>query len=237
MKPYKFKKILSTTRDLLMFIKSMNSNAAPMKKHMDTFNVLYTKLEGYQAQHTDKEYMESLSGPEKNALRYNTQSYYETLQEVKKELDYLDMSKYPLQLSNAMYYLERFNILGEHVLENDILEDGKIAYSDFTNINPKKFESLSYKTQAVQVEAEFKALVIEMKKLITNTKADTVYPELLGIQMLVILYSDLCLSSTWASKEVVRCNTEKEPEIKEIQIPKEVSPEIPKSPQPETSEK
>ena len=220
------KLLLETVLLMLAYMKSVSIHSKAVGEHVSTLNTVRERLEGYNKQYNDAEYMATLSMPEKRNLINNANTHYQTYQELTKELDYLDMSKHPLYLASAIVELEKAALLSEFLY--DFLADPlEGIVPKLKAIRAKSFPTDDYKHQIEQLYYEIESFNHDYYNPTTyrNLVMDTI-PE----DMINRIYIHITLATMYMQKEKERMETEAIPDIKSIPLPVETVPELPAEP-------
>ena len=225
MKSREAKLILDTVGQIDNILKGTNINKKAIDQHSSTMNVVRKKLDGYSEKYKNTEYMKNLSPPEKQAITKNAQTLYQTYEQLRKELEYLDMTKQPTFTSNAINALDKAYLLIENLYKNILGECGDIIIPKFTCFKLKDIPNATY-TQAIH------SLYAELENITHDLYEDQIRldfsPELF---MFMPAYGYMVEAYMWLSKEKERLTVEALPEIKKIDIPEEFIPEIPAGPE------
>jgi len=226
-------KIAKIMRDTMAqvtnMVKSLNYNKGAILHHQKTLQTVMKKLESYHTQYKDKEFVKTLSQPEYTALCQNAHNYSQTMQEVQKEIDYLDMGKHSQYIHNVINNLEVVYVTLNHIFEDILLDSGEIAMNKLAVINPNKFTKFDYEIQVNNLESELDVFVNDLS---INIKEDL--PKLIEHEYLQV-YHHAMLAWRWMILEMARIKGKKPPRITDIKLPEEVMPEIPDSPESETN--
>lgn len=222
------KVIRDTIAQLLNMAKSVHLHKDQIVKNSGTLKLVMDKLTKFREQYNDEEFMKTLSPPEQQALIKNAQAYATTMRELQNEIDYLDMNKYPPALSTALNYLEEAYMLFNFILVELVGENGEIAFQKLAVIKPKNFAKGSYKNQIMNLETEFDVMIADLRD---ELRAD--FPS--DFDEIIVFYhyalKSLVLGWEWWKLEVDRDKTGDSKSYKIIEMPKEVVPEKPKSPE------
>jgi len=204
--------------------KGLNINKKAVALHSSTVNEVRKKIDDYTLKHRDQKHMSSLSPAEQQAFMQNAKNMYETHKKLIDELDYLDMTKHPTFLMYATQALDKAYLLIEYMYKNLTGECGDLILPHLACIKVKDAEKATYIQMVYSLTAELEAIVHDFYEEHIHAEFD---PELLPY---LPIYSYLVEAYMWLSKENERLKTEALPEIKTINIPQEVVPEVPKGP-------
>lgn len=226
------KLIRETIGHLDNIVKGLNINSKAIEQHSSTGNLIRTKLEGYIKKKQDPEYIKTLSPPEQTAFMQNANALYETYEKLRKELEYLDMTKHPVNVTHASQALDKAYLLIDYLYKNIFGECGDIIVPHFACIRIKDIAKATYTQCILSLSVELEAFVhdiyVDHIKGISNTNLpDAEVTELL---MFIPAYACMTEAYMWLSIENTRLKTEALPEIAKINIPDEILPEIPAGP-------
>jgi len=217
--------VANLTRDL-------NINKDAIAIHAANLAIVIKRLDGYSEQYKNQEYMKTLSPAEQQCLRTNAQALYNTHEEIRKELEFLDLSKSTTFVSKAINELEHAFLLIEW-LQDETGKTGETILPHLTCIKIATFAKGKYKNQIESLYSELEAISYDFYK-------DHVQPfQLLTDETCPLLTSiadHLIVASCWLKKEKERLLTEALPELKVINLPKETTPEVPSGPEDKTNE-
>ena len=204
--------------------KGLNINQKAIKVHSSTINAVRARLEKYDNQNKDAEYMKTLSPIESQTFMQNVKNMYDTHEKLRKELDYLDMTKYPTYLANATQALDKAYLLTDYIYKNILGECGDIVIPHLTCIKEKHVADATYTQMILSLSTELEAYVHDMYEDHIHAEFN---PELL---VFMPVYTYLIEAYQWMDNENTRLKSEAIPEIAQIDIPAELVPELPKSP-------
>ena len=208
---------------LVNLIKNLSINKKAVVTHSATLKSVDVRLEQWREQYQNKEYMATLSAPEQQVIFKNAQNFWATHQELEKELEYLEFSKVPSFIVNAINELEHGYLLIEW-LSNEVGKTGEIIIPHLTCIRPDTFDKGAYKNQIDSLYSELEAISYDFYK-------DDVLKNAECSPMLIPISDHLTVAACWLQKEKQRLTTEALPELKIIKLPKEIVPEVPKAPE------
>ena len=213
--------------------KGLNINQKAIKVHSSTINAVRAKLEKYTEQNKDAEYMKTLSPIESQTFMQNVKAMYDTHEKLRKELDYLDMTKYPTYLLNATQALDKAYLLADYIYKNILGECGDIVIPHLTCIKEKHVADATYTQMILSLSTELEAYVHDMYEDHIKSMYDTQFTTTLSTTLLLPVYNHLIEAYQWMDNENTRLKSEAIPEIAKIDIPAELVPELPKSPKDE----
>ncbi len=217
------KRILDKTGLIDNICKGLDINKETVKKHSSMLSQVTTKLNNYQKDGRSEELMKTYSPPEKQALYQNVQNLYKTYQELNKELEYLEMTKHPSFLQKAIEALDKAYLVIEYMYKNILGECGDLVPPKLTCIKLKYIDQSTY-TQMIY------SLMTELEAFVHDIYEDYIHAEF-NTELLTFIpaYSNLVEAYMWIQKENERLKVEALPEIRKIEIPAEIFPEIPKN--------
>jgi len=198
-------------------IKGLNINKEAISIHAFKSRQLNERIEGYSKKYKDPEYMKTLSLPEQKALTDNARNAYGVYQNLAREIDYLEMTKHSQFIVNATQALDNAYILIKYFYEEieGIITENIIP--KFNAIVIKDFVGGKYENQVFN-------LMTEMEVFTHDFYEDNHgHPE-------ELIHAYLAQGYMWLKLEHERLKTEAMPEIKKIEIPKEIEPEFPAGP-------
>lgn len=198
-------------------IKGLNLNKEAISIHASKSRQLNERIEGYSKKYKDPEYMKTLSLPEQKALTDNARNAYGVYQSLAREIDYLEMTKHSQFIVNATQALDNAYILIKYFYEEieGIITENIIP--KFNAIVIKDFVGGKYENQVFN-------LMTEMEVFTHDFYEDNHgHPE-------ELIHAYLAQGYMWLKLEHERLKTEAMPEIKKIEIPKEIEPEFPAGP-------
>jgi hypothetical protein len=149
--------LLVNVAQVTNFTKSLNINKEAIITHTATLKVVQTKLDGYTTKYQDENYRKTLSIPEQRVLMDNAKNLYEVHEQLRKELDYLDMSKITSFVSHAINELEHAFLLIEWFQES-IGKNGEIILPHLTCIREKTWNEGKYKNKIDSLYLELEAI-------------------------------------------------------------------------------
>jgi hypothetical protein len=161
----------------------------------------------------------------------NAKAMYNTHEILRKEIDYLDMTKQPQFISNAIAALDRSYILLEYYYKDITEECGDIVIPKFSCIQLKNVSKSSYKQLIYSIMTELDAFTHDIYIEYLDTYAPNKDFES-GSDLRIFTYAVMPLIEAymWFKKENERLKVEALPEIHKIDLPEETTPEIPKGP-------
>jgi hypothetical protein len=198
-------------------IKGLNINKEAISIHAFKSRQLNERIEGYSKKYKDPEYMKTLSLPEQKALTDNARNAYGVYQNLAREIDYLEMTKHSQFIVNATQALDNAYILIKYFYEEieGVITENIIP--KFNAIVIKDFVGGKYENQVFN-------LMTEMEVFTHDFYEDNEgHPE-------ELIHAYLAQGYMWLKLEHERLKTEAMPEIKKIEIPKEIEPEFPAGP-------
>ena len=209
--------------------KSLNLHKKQIALNSDLLNVVMKKLGSYRDQYLNKEFMATLSPPERQALVTNIQNFGQVMKDLQDEINYLDMDKHSHFLRSTIDYMEEAYMLLNFIFEDMQKDSGEIAYAKLSCIKPKNFSKAEYKIQIMNLEAELDVLLNDL-----GAELGEIYMGITNILIMIqfqAVYTSLSLAWKWLCLEVDRDKKADTQAYKKIEIPKEVKPEIPKAPE------
>lgn len=217
--------LLVNVGQITNFTKSVNINKDAIAVHTLTLKAARTKMDKWQEIYKDEKQRKLLSPPEQQNLMKNAQALYDIQEKLVKELDFLDMSKQPLYVINAIKELEHAFLLLEW-LQNDIGKNGETIIPHLACIREKTFSGGAYKNQVYSLYIELEAVGYDFYKdhVLNPKQIGYDYP------LLIPICDHLITAGCWLFKEKERFLTEALPEIKKIDLPVESVLEIPEGP-------
>jgi len=228
MKSNEIEFLLANSGQVLNLINGVSITKEAVAVHSSTLKTVRGKLDKLKEQYTNQEYMKTLSPPESKVITDNAQNLFKTMQDLQKELEYLDLSKQPAFLTNAVNELTHAYLLIEWLSET-IGKSGRTVLPHLSCIKPDVFDKGKYKNQIDTLYSELEATSFDFYTDHVEIADGPSYT------MLVPISDHLITAACWLRKEKERLLTEALPEINVIKIPDEVFPEIPKAPETVTS--
>jgi hypothetical protein len=227
--------LMQNISQIINLLRTVNINHDAVLTHAATSKLALAKLDKLKAQYQDEELMKTLSPAEQQAILKNAQNAYGVFEELRKELEYLDLSKQPTFLASASNELEKAYLLIEYLLEF-MGKTGETILPKLAVMNPKTFEGGKYKNQIDSLYAEVEAQAHDF--YVDHVQGEVVIQNPLKVMkgfintpMLIPISGHLTLAACWLGKEKLRLTTEALPEIKVIKLPEDVLPEVPKAPE------
>jgi len=228
MKAREIKFLKVNIEQIINLIRLVNINKEAIDTHTSMLTTVRTKLDKYQKEYQDKEYMKTISPAEQKCILDNAQALYETYQILSKEIEYLDLSKQPLFVTNAIKDLEQAYLLIEWFLETEG-EPGDILIPHLTSLRPNTFEKGKYKNQIDSLYSEMEAQSHDF--YVDHAEPPKDLNTFIAQPIVLAISSSLILSSMWLQKEKERLLTEAIPETRVIKLPEEILPEVPTGPE------
>jgi hypothetical protein len=219
--------LMQNISQIINLLRTVNINHDAVLTHAATSKLALAKLDKLKAQYQDEELMKTLSPAEQQAILKNAQNAYGVFEELRKELEYLDLSKQPTFLASASHELEKAYLLIEYLLEF-MGKTGETILPKLAVMNPKTFEGGKYKNQIDSLYSEVEAQAHDFYVDHASSGAEEL--------MVIPISGHLTLAACWLNKEKLRLTTEALPEIKVIKLPEDVLPEVPKAPEEITGE-
>jgi hypothetical protein len=226
MKNNQIESLLVNVSQIITLMKGVNINKEAILTHSATLKQIRTKLDKWQTLYQNEEERKKLSPIEQKTLMNNAQNFWATHEEIRKELDYLDMTKQPLFLSNALNELTYAFLLIEW-LSDFVGKSGRTILPHLTALRANSFNDGKYKNQIDSLYAEIEAISHDFYVGHVQVINLTIYPE---YPMLIPICNHLTLAGCFLQKEKERLLTEVLPELKIIKIPEEVFPQVPDVP-------
>jgi hypothetical protein len=219
MTPRELTQLLVNVGSIDNLVKSLNINKPAITVHAAMINEARKRLDHYSEQFHDKEGLSKLSPAEQKALSENAQAIYSKHEEIRKELEYLDMTKTPIFITKATNELDHLYLLLDYIIEFRG-KTGETILPHLKSIKIKDFDKATYKQQVTNLTVETETQV--------NDFLDLSDPD--NDMMIPIIFDHLAVIYMWIKKEDERLKTEALPEIKTFKLPEEIVPELPKSP-------
>ena len=231
MKNNQIESLLTNVGTILNMINGLNINRDSIAIHSATHKEASIKFEALREKRQNEEYWKTLSQEEQRVMMENAQNLYGVLEELRKEIDYLDMSKQPTFISNAVSELNHAFLLLEWLSE-EVGKSGRTILPKFTALRTDTFDKGKYKNQIDSLYSELEAIGHDFYvDHVFNDESLTVEDVAGGYPMLIPIADHLITSACWLSKEKQRLLTEALPELKVIKMPEEVKPTVPASPE------
>jgi hypothetical protein len=223
------KLLRDTVGTIVNLLKGVNINQKAIDEHTPQINALRKKMDDYQKQYSDKEYMEKLSPAEKQNLMQNANMFYQTYDELAKEMDYLDMTKHPLFLGNCIKALERSYLMFDYLLRFQYGESGEVVLAKLLCIKAKEAKDFYKATYIQQINTLFSEIEAWTHDIYVDyiEKSDSDTPLIIYF---INAHTLLAESLMWIEKEKERMTVEAMPEIRKVNIPDEVPLAVPKGP-------
>jgi hypothetical protein len=234
MKPRELEKLFQNVTQVLTLTRTVNINKEAVANHASTMKTVRTKLDKYFELWKDQAYMKLLSPAESKCLQDNAQALCGTFQELTKELEYLDLSRQPQFVINAVNELNHAWLLMEWLIE-EVGESGEIILPHLQALRPDKFDQGKYRNQIDSLYAELEAISHDFHQDHVQAKISKINEVLIKVEyptwsMLIPICDHLVASVCWLKKEKERLKTEAIPDTKKIEIPAETTPDIPSKP-------
>lgn len=215
------KLILETVGQIVNITRGLNINKEALEIHASNLTIARRRLDKYNEQHKNEEYMKTLSPPEQQNLYKNANAVYEIHNKLQKEIEYLDMNKHPYYISKAISALNRAYLTVEYIYLNLVGESGDLIVPHLKCIQPKTIDKATYKQLVYSIYIELDGFVND----IWQDQFPNPHP------LFTIPYGYIAEAYMWFRKENERLKVEALPEIEKIEIPEETQPEIPASPE------
>ena len=235
MKNFEIEKLLVNVSQIIAMMKGVNINKDSITVHAAAIKVVRNKLDKWQSQYQNEEERKKLSLPEQQTLMTNAQNFWQVHEELRKELDYLDMTKQPSNVANALNELTYAYLLLEW-LSDFVGKSGRTILPHLTSLRANTFDGGKYKNQIdslySEVEAQGHDFYVDhvvLKDLVDNIEICRANRE----PMLIPICDHLTVAACWLGKEKERLVTEALPELKVIKLPEEIKPEVPVAPEKE----
>jgi len=216
-------KIKVTNGAIYAFTHSVNYNAGIREKYNDIAKQAIDQYKVFHDQVSNDAEFKKLSTPEQQALFENTRNYSEFAEELNSELIYIDRSKHPVDVLNAMDEFGVVNMMLEALLDKLGGPSGKLLYAD-VRIKDKHFKKATYNNQINNLEIEVDHLVIQVGELIEG------YKQLLSTieqALLFNTYTSLVKAQAWLNNEINRVEHDGMPKAREFTLPEIVVPKVP----------
>lgn len=214
-----------TMGQILNLIKSLNINESSIYTHSEKLKIVKKKVEEYMILYKDQEHLKILSPEEQRVLSQNTKNFYDVYQKLEKEIEYLQMTKYPQFISNAINVMESGHTQLEYFYTEIIGICGDIVMPHLSTIKLKHWPGGLYKQKVINLSIELEAQLHDFyKDHIEHYEASS------KNIFLIPIYLQFAEAFVWLQKEEERLKTEGMPEITQIDLPEEVFPKIPDSP-------
>jgi len=228
MKSRTLKLFMETIGALTNLSKGLDINKEAVTSHSNTLNEARKKLEKYNEQWKNKEYMSTLSPPEQQNLSRNASEVYRVHEMLEKELDYLDMTKHPVFVAHAISALDKAYVVTEYFYKEKLGECGDVVTPKFYVINLKYVSTTTYRQMVDNLYTELDALTADFIEEVEEYATKSPFASTL---MLGGIMSHLVEATMWFLKEKERLGVEGLPEFTEIKLPEETLPEIPAGPE------
>jgi hypothetical protein len=233
MKNNQIESLLVNVSQILAMMGAVNINKENAAIHADTLKTARAKLDKLQALRQDEVYWKSLSPIEQKTMMENAQNIYQVHQELVKELDFLDLSKQPTFVSNAVNELNHAFLLIEW-LSGEIGKSGRTILPHLPSLRAETFDKGKYKNQIDTLYSDLEAIGHDFwVDHVINEESLDITSVAAGYPMLIPICDHLTVAACWLKKEKERLLTEALPELKVIKLPEEVKPEIPIAPEKE----
>lgn len=230
MKGKTVKLILETVGQIDNIAKGLNINKEAMDKHASTLTAVRTRLDKYTEQYKNEEYMKTLSPAEQQNLMQNARVIYDVHEKLRKELDYLDMTKQPLFITNAVLALDKCYILLDYFYKERVGECGDIVIPHLQVIELKYVSKSNYKQLVSSLTLELDAFVNDIY-VDFLTESNRIYFETVAdLRIFTNSLMPAIEAYMWFKKEKERLEVEALPEINKIDLPEETTPQVPKGP-------
>lgn len=223
MTPRELTQLLINIGQIDSLVKTLNINKEAIATHAASIKEARVRLDKYSEQFHDQDYLKTLSPAEQKCLSDNATALYRVHEEIRKEQDYLDMTKTPIFIARAMGELDHLYLLLDYLIEVRG-KTGETILPHLKSIKVEHFEKGQYKQQVTN-------LCVETETVANDFHFDhLMYDEGLIDSMAPIVFSHLAVIYRWLREEKKRLETEKLPEIKVFKLPEEIVPDIPEGP-------
>ena len=227
MKANEIESLLVNVGQIINMMNAMSINKEAVVTHSSTLKEARAKLDKWKELFQNESYKATLSPAEQKAILDNPQAMYNVHQELVKELDYLDMTKHTTFFTNAINELTHGFLLIEWLSE-EIGKSGRTILPHHIALRADTFDKGKYKNQIDSLYSELEALAHDLY-------VDYVIPSKESVEsvrpMLIPISDHLTASACWLLKEKQRLTTEALPELKVINLPEEIKPELPAAPE------
>jgi ribosomal protein S13 len=186
------------------------------------------KLDGYTAKFKNEELMKTLSPEEQRALSQNAKNFYETHEKLRREIDYLDMTRHTDYMAKALNALEKGHTQLEYVYTEIVGKCGDIILPHLLTIKTKHWDGGLYKQKVTNLSIEMEAQVHDLYEEELNVVP--ISSLMAGYTQMINIHLQFAESYMWLMREVERLNTESMPEIASIPLPEEILPQVPAAP-------
>jgi hypothetical protein len=204
-------------------VKGLNINKEAMDTHAATIKAARIRLDKYSEQFHNQDYLKTLSPAEQKCLSDNAQALFKVHNEIKKELDYLDMTKTPIFVTKAMNELDHLYLLLDYTIELRG-KTGETILPHLKSIKTKDFDKGKYKQQVINLCVETETIANDFHFDHLGQAFDLIDP------MAPVIFDHLAVIYKWLAEERKRLETEKLPETKVFKLPEEITPEVPAGP-------
>jgi hypothetical protein len=226
MKNLEIEKLLVNVSQIITLMKGVNINKEAIVTHAATIKAARTKLDKWRLQYQNEEERKKLSPAEQQTMMTNAQNFWQVHEELRKELDYLDMTKQPSNVANALNELTYAFLLLEW-LSDFVGKSGRTILPHLTSLRAGTFNDGKYKNQIDSLYSEVEAIGHDFYvDQIVGTGEDqgNEYP------MLIPICDHLTLAGCFLQKEKERILVEPIPETKIIKLPEVVVTPVPTGP-------
>lgn len=225
-----YKIVLASTAHFISLLKEISINKKAIAYLSNLANEATAKINSFTEQYHNQEYYKTLSPAEQKCLMENVKIFYQFHGEIRKELDYLDMTRTPEAVRNAITILEKAYVLSQIVYKH--LGESPENVAPYNNaIKLPNFHKADYIPQIDAISADVEAFAYDL--LYDHLSINIVDEDQLMYKHAgKTLHLYILEAAGWLNIENDRLKSEGIPETKKFTMPKEITPEeLPASPQ------
>lgn len=199
------------------YMKTLNVNKNSIDIHKKNFESLKSKFNKYQQLANDSKYIEKLTKEEASTFYQNVRAITDTLNHLASEINYLEATTQPFELSESIKNL----YIALHAIEH--LND-ELKYVNLRFITPKKVSISEKQWENASYDKKIESIFYEIDNLRNDFKlildSDELKDKELHLKTLFMtIYSSLVMSQMWLDLEIKRIEKEGLPKTKDIPIP------------------
>lgn len=170
----------------------------------------------------DEKKLKKLSIPEQTTLMENARAYEEYLQSMQQDLKYLQSSRHPLNIVNAMTLLTTSNMMLEELVRLMGGASGRIQFSDPKFLSEKGWPKITYGNQLVNLESELDAMLENVRTYLSSQFHPPPEKPLIDKA-----YTSMVEAQAWLLNEQDRLESEGMPKVGELTLPEIIEPKVP----------
>lgn len=199
------------------YMKTLNINTVSIDTHKKSIESLKSKFNKYQQLANDSEYIEKLTKEESSIFYQNARAITDALNHLVSEINYLEATTQPFELSESIknLYIALHTI--EHLSEELKHINLRFITPKKVSISEKQWENASYDKKVESIFYEIDNLRNDFKLILDSDELKD--KELHLKTLFMTIYSSLVTSQMWLDLEIKRIEREGLPKTKDIPIP------------------